>query len=183
MTDVRTSNIQAAPFDLRLNGTVARLGVFVLPGTLLGTFMLLFSSGLDAQDVTSPPRTGAAISRRMLVDPSSTTVALGKISLIVGPLTPKGNIYVGDYQIKVVPYFYKSESGTLELNAPDGTARKLAEGTKVTFTGKATNTKSKKNKLITGTATPSDKDKGGVTFYVETDNGRMTFKTSYRFAK
>ncbi|HZJ15248.1 MAG TPA: hypothetical protein VFD27_09375 [Chthoniobacteraceae bacterium] len=161
----------------------ARGRTIVLPGTLLSIFMLLISSGLDAQDVTSPPQTGAAISRRMLVDPSSTTVTLGKISLIVGPLTPKGNIYVGDYQIKVVPYFYKSETGTLKLNAPDGTARKFAEGNEVTFTGTATNNKGGKTKLIIGKATPSDKDKGSVTFYVETDNGRMTFKTSYRFAK
>jgi hypothetical protein len=172
-------------YDETINWIKGERGrAIALPGTLLGIFMLLISSGLDAQDIASPPHTsGAAISRRMLVDSSSTTVTLGKIRLIVGPLTPKGNIYVGDYQIKVVPYFFKSEAGTLKLNAPDGTARKFAEGTEVTFTGKATNNKDGKTKLIIGKATPSDKDKGSVTFYVETDNGRMTFETSYRFAK
>ena len=119
----------------------------------------------------------------MFVDPSSTTVHFNKVRLIVEPLTHSEKFYVGSYQLKVVPYFLKSGTGTLKLDAPDETVRKLTEGTEVKFTGKATNNKNGKLKVITGTATPSDKDKGSLTFSLETDNGPMIFKTSYHFAK
>ena len=172
------------PYDETIDGTKRRgWRAIVLFSTALGFFLVLISSGLDAQNVTSLPKRGATVKRRMFVDPSSTTVSHNKVSLIVAPLTQKGKFYVGSYQIKVVPYFLKSETGTLKLEAPDETVRKFAEGAEVKFTGKATNNKGAKPKGITGKATPSDKDKGSVTFSLQTDNGRMTFKTSYHFAK
>jgi hypothetical protein len=149
----------------------------------LGFFRVLFSSGVDAQNVASLPNRDEAIKPRMFVDPRSTTVSHNKVRLIVGPLTYSGKFYVGTYQIKVVPYFLKSETGTLKLDASDETARKFAAGSEVKFTGKARNNKNGKLKVITGTATPSDKDKGSLTFSIETDNGQMTFTTSYYFAK
>ncbi len=72
-----------------------------------------------------------------------------------------------------------SEQGALELEASDDTVQKLLEGIAVKFTGKATNTKKGKPKVITGNATPSTHEKGSLTFSVETDNGLMVFKTSY----
>jgi len=151
--------------------------------TALGFSLVLFSSGLEAQNVTSSPKMGATVKRRMFVDPSSTTVSHNKVRLIVGPLTHQGNFYVGSYQLKVFPYLFKSETGTLNLDAPYETGRTFAEGTEVKFTGKATNNKGAKAKVISGKATPSDKDKGSLIFSLETDNGRMTFKTSYHFAE
>ena len=106
-----------------------------------------------------------------------------KVRLIVEPLTHKGKFYVGSYRLKVFPYFFKSETGTLKLDAPDEGFRKFAEGTEVKFTGNATNNKGAKDKVITGKAMPSDEDKGSLIFSLETDNGRMTFKTFYHFAK
>ena len=149
----------------------------------LGFLLVLFPSGLEAHEVTSVPKMGATVERRMFVDPSSTTVAHNKVRLIVEPLTHQGKFYVGSYRLKVFPYFFKSETGTLKLEAPDESVRKFAEGTEMKFTGKATNNKGAKDKVITGKATPSDKDKGRLIFSLETDNGRMTFKTSYHLAK
>ena len=144
---------------------------------------VLFPSALEAQNVASSPKMGTTVKRRMFVDPSSTTVSHNKVRLIVGPLTHNGEFYVGSYQLKVFPYFFKSETGTLKLDAPDETGRKFAAGTEVKFTGKARNNTGAKAKVITGKATPSDKDKGSLIFSLETGNGRMTFKTSYHFAK
>lgn len=146
-------------------------------------FLVLFPSALEAEKVASVPKMGATVKRRMFVDPSSTTVSHNKVRLIVGPLTHQGKFYVGSYQLKVSPYFLKNEAGTLKLNAPNEGFRMFAEGTEVKFTGKATNNKGANDKIITGKATPSDKDKGSLVFSLETDNGRMTFKTSYHFAE
>jgi hypothetical protein len=121
--------------------------------------------------------------RRMLVDPSSSSVALGKADLVVSPLTHGGAAYLGDYQLKVTPYFFKSEKGKLQLAAPDEVVQKLEEGVPVEFTGKATNVGDGKVKVVTGKATPANKDRGKVTFSVETENGKMVFNTSYHFAE
>jgi hypothetical protein len=170
--------------DEIIDGTKRRRGQAIVSLSLaLGFSLVLFSSGLEAQNVTSVPKMGATVKRRMFVDPSSTTVSHNKVRLIVGPLTHQGKFYVGSYQLKVFPYFFKSETGTLKLDAPDEGFRKFADGTEVKFTGKATNNKGAKDKVITGKAKPSDKDKGSLIFSLETDNGRMTFKTSYHFAK
>ena len=150
---------------------------------VLGFSLLLFPGAPAAQNVASSPKTGEAAKRRMFVDPSSTTVSHNKVRLIVGPLTHQGKFYVGSYQLKVSPYFLKNETGTLKLNAPNEGFRTFAAGTEVKFTGKATNNKGAKDKIITGKATPSNKDKGSLIFSLETDNGRMTFKTSYHFAE
>jgi hypothetical protein len=62
----------------------------------------------------------------ILCDPSSTSLVLGKASLTVSPLTHRNGNYVGDYQLKVRPYFFKNEKGTLLLVASNDSVRKLA---------------------------------------------------------
>src|SRR6476661_1847133 len=57
------------------------------------------------------------VTRKLFIDPSSTSLLLGKARLIVSPLTHRNGNYVGDYQLKVRPYFFKSETGTLLLAA------------------------------------------------------------------
>jgi hypothetical protein len=146
---------------------------------VLALIMLLVPNWASAQVSTAPPTTPGTIIPKLLIDPSSTSVSLGKVSLSVDPLNHKGGVYVGDYQLKVVPYFFRSEKGTLKLEASDDTMHKLLGGIPVKFTGKASNNKNGKPKVITGNATPLTNDKGSVTFSVETDNGPMIFKTSY----
>lgn len=172
-------------YDETIDSTKRCWRAIILSNLALGFSMVLISNGLDAQNAASPPNTGETVNRKMFVDPSSTTFRYNKVRLIVGPLTHSGKFYVGTYQTKVVPYFLKSETGTLKLDASDEMVRKFAEGNEVKFTGKAKNNKNGKLKVITGTATPSDKDKdkGSLTFSIETDNGQMTFTTLYYFAK
>ena len=170
--------------DEIIRGIMRRRGLAIVSLSMALVFFLVpFPSALKAQKVVSSPGAGETVERRMFVDPSSTTVSHNKVRLIVEPLTHKGKFYLGSYQLKVFPYFFKNETGTLKLDAPDGGFRKFTEGTEVKFTGKATNNKGAKDKVITGKAKPSDEDKGSLIFSLETDNGRMTFKTSYHFAE
>jgi hypothetical protein len=78
----------------------------------IAIFVLLIpgaTSCVRAERSNSTAETSEAITRRLFIDPSSTSVALGKASLIVSPLTHRNGTYVGDYQLKVRPYFFKSE--------------------------------------------------------------------------
>ncbi len=142
---------------------------------------LLLPPGGRAQGVPGSSGTaGAETTRRMFVEPSSTTVALGKAGLTVSPLSRKEKFYVGNYQIKVTPYFFKNEKGVLLLGNGEDLLAKLAAGTAVAFSGKATNSKDGEVKAVSGKATPSASDRGAVSFTVLTNNGPVAFQTTYR---
>jgi len=125
--------------------------------------------------------TSSAGTRKLFINPSSTSVALGKASLIVSPLTHREGNYVGDYQLKVRPYFFKSEKGSLLLAASDDAVRKLQAGTAINFTGQAVTHKDGRTHIVLGRATPSSSDRGSVTFSIVTDDARIVFNTSYHF--
>jgi hypothetical protein len=145
-------------------------------------FLILgVTSFVYAERPDSTTGTTSAVTRKLFIGPSSTSVALGKASLIVSPLTHRAGNYAGDYQLKVRPYFFKSEKGTLLLAASDDSVRKLRAGTAIDFTGKAVTRKDGKIHVVLGKATPSSGDRGSVTFSIITENGKMVFNTSYHF--
>ena len=132
---------------------------------------------------SSPAAAKPAAQNRMFVAPSSTKVALGKVALSVSPLGKQGGYYVGTYRLKVTPYFFKNEMGTLTLGNGDDLFGKLAAGMTVPFTGKATSGKDGMVKKVNGSATPSGSGQGAVSFTVVTENGPMTFNTSYKLGQ
>ena len=93
-------------------------------------------SSLHADTAKPTVATSDTVTRKLIIDPSATSVALGKASLIVSPLTHRNGNYVGNYRLKVRPYFFKNEKGSLLLAASDDSLRKLQTGTAVNFTGK-----------------------------------------------
>jgi hypothetical protein len=155
---------------------IMRLTIAVFVFLILGG-----TSCIHAERSNSTAKTSDAVTRKLFIDSSSTSVALGKASLIVSPLTHRGGNYVGTYQLKVRPYYFKSEKGTLLLAASDDSVRKLQAGTAINFTGKAVTRKDGKTHVVLGKATPSSGDWGSVTFSIITDNGKMVFNTSYHF--
>jgi hypothetical protein len=140
-------------------------------------------SCIHAERPNSTAPTSGAVTRKLFVDPSSTSVALrGKASLIVSPLTHRNGNYVGEYQLKVRPYFFKSEKGSLLLAASDDSVRKLQAGIAINFTGKAVTHKDGRIHVVLGRATPSSAHRGSVTFSIITDDdGKLVFNTSYHF--
>jgi hypothetical protein len=150
--------------------------------TFFSLAILFAARALEAQSSPPPVKPGPALPT-LSIDSCSAAVSLGKATLIVDPLVHKGRFYVGDYRLDVAPFFFMSETGTLELNAPDATVNKLLAGIAAGFTGKASNNKQGKPKIITGKITPSTNHRGSVTFSVDTDNGPMVFNTFYRFGQ
>lgn len=137
---------------------------------------------IRAERVVSTAGTFTAGAGKLLIDPSSTSVALrGKASLIVGPLTHRAGNYAGNYQLKVRPYFFKSETGSLLLAASDDAVRKLQAGTPINFTGQAVTDQDGRTHIVLGRATPSSGTRGRVTFSIITDDAKIVFNTSYHF--
>ena len=139
------------------------------------------TSGVHAEKPDSTVETSSVGKRKLVIGPSSTSVALGKASLIVSPLTHRDGSYVGDYQLKVRPYFFKSEKGSLVLAASDDAVGKLQAGTAMNFTGQAVTHKDGRTHTVLGRATPSSRDHGSVTFSIVTDDAKIVFNTSYHF--
>jgi hypothetical protein len=156
---------------------IARSTIAVFVFLILGV-----TSVIHAERPDSTAGTSNAGTRKLFIDPSSTSVALrGKASLIVSPLAHRDGNYVGDYQLKVRPYFFKSEKGSLLLAASDDAVRKLQTGTAINFTGKAVTHKDGRTHIVLGRATPSSGNRGGVTFSIITDDAKIVFNTSYHF--
>jgi hypothetical protein len=133
----------------------------------------------EKSDSTTEP--SDPVTRTLLIDPSSCSVALGKASLIVSPLRHRDGNYAGDYELKVRPYFFKSETGTLLLTVSDDSVRKLQAGIGFTFTGKAVTRSDGRIHTVHGKTTPSSGDRGSVTFSIVTDDVKMVFNSSYHF--
>ena len=122
------------------------------------------------------------VTRKLFIYPSSTPVRFGKATLIVGPLKRREGNYVGDYQLKVRPYFFKSETGSLVLSASEDSVRRLQSGRAIDFTGKALTREDGTTHVVLGRATPISGDRGTVTFSIVTEkNAKIIFKTSYHF--
>jgi len=155
---------------------IARLRLAVFVFLIFGVTSVIYAETPDSTAGTSNAGT-----RKLFIDPSATSVTLGKASLIVSPLTHRGGNYVGDYQLKVRPYFFKSENGSLFLAASEDAVRKLRAGTAINFTGKAVTHKDGRTHIVLGSATPSSGDRGIVTFSIETDDATIVFNTSYHF--
>ena len=155
---------------------IARLTIAVFVFQMLGVTSVVHAEGPDSTAGTS-----SADTRKLVIGPSSASVALWKASLIVSPLTHRDGNYVGDYQLKVKPYFFKNEKGSLLLAASDDAVRKLQAGTAINFTGQAVTHKDGRTHIVLGRATPSSRDRGRVTFSIVTDDARIVFNTSYHF--
>jgi len=151
------------------------VAVFVL--LMLGAISLIRAEKPNSTPATSDPATA-----KLFVDPSSTSVRLrGKATLTVSPLTPQGGNFVGDYQLKVRPYFFKSEKGRLLLAISDEAIRKLQAGTALNFTGNAVTRKDGRTHTVVGRVTSSSGGCGSVTFSIVTDDAKVVFNTFYHF--
>ena len=149
----------------------------------IAIFVFLVVSGTSciyAEKSKSTTETSNPVTRKLFIDPSSTSIRLGKATLIVSPLTRRGGNYIGDYQLKVRPYFFKSETGSLVLVASDDFVRRLQSGRAIDFTGKAVTREDGTTHVVLGRATPLSGDRGTVTFSIVTEkNAKIIFKTSY----
>ena len=149
----------------------------------LGTvvFLVLFAARSSSAQAAQPPKTSARITGSFFIDPTSTSIKGGKASLIVGALHRNAGTYIGDYRLKVSPYFFLSEEGTLSMIVSDESLRQLTQGIPVAVTGQATTEKSGKTRAVNAKLTPAVKDRGSVTFSFTEMDTKLIFKTSYQF--
>ena len=143
------------------------------------TLLLALLAPVWAGTLAAPPSTN----RVLIIDPSSTAVSGAKATLSIGPLQRTGDIYAGDYQMKVSPYFFKSEKGRLAIVVTDESLAKTAQGIVTEITGTATSGKSGTTRHIDAIATPASLDRGTLKLWFMSGERKMIFEPAYHFAE
>jgi len=138
-------------------------------------FLLGSRAGETATNVVSP-------GRLLMVETSATTVSAAKARLTIGPLAPAGDIYHGDYEMRVSPFFFKSEKGRLAITIPRESIANSTAGRSVEITGTATTTgKNEKARRIDAIATPRNKEEGDLKLWFMVGERKLVFDTRYHF--
>ena len=93
---------------------IMRLTIAVFVFLIVGRISCIY-----AERSNSTAETSDAATRKLVINPSSTSVALGgKANLIVSPLTHRNGNYVGDYQLKVRSYFLRARKAVYSWRHP-----------------------------------------------------------------
>jgi hypothetical protein len=141
--------------------------------------LFLLASGWCAAQ--TPPTLAAPPGRVLMLDTSVMSLPTAKATLTVGPLTRTNGFYVGDFKVKVFPYFFKNDWGRLAINVPDAAMDALAAGKPVSVTGTSTSLKRGTVRHITITATPIDHNHGNVSLWFMVKDLKMIFTPDYHF--
>lgn len=150
-----------------------------LKSAILGLLVLSMDNSTTGQVPAS--LTQAWVPRKLFIHPTSTSVAGGKASLTISALRRQAATYIGEYDLKVSPWYFKNETGKLLMNVPEEAIRKLTQGIAVNFTGKATTHADGTSRPINARATPSGNGRGSVTFSFVGDSRKVIFNTTYHF--
>ena len=147
--------------------------------------LLMLLTPIWASTQAAPPSTNATSANRVLIiDQSSTAVSGGKATLSIGPLRRTADIYAGDYEMKVAPYFFKSEKGRLAIVVSSESLVRVTNGIAAEITGTATTSgKDGHTRRIDATATPSDHNQGALKLWFISGDRKMVFNTSYHFVE
>ena len=106
----------------------------------------------------------------------------GKATLTIGLLRRTNEVCRGSFRMKVTPYFYKNEKGTLAIAVTDEMIAKAAQGQAVDVKGTAIGDgKNAVVRVIHAVATPADADHGVLKLWFMVDERKMVFETGYRF--
>lgn len=150
------------------------MGVFWV---MLGAFL----PGVFGENL--PARTKSA-DRVLMIEKSFTKVAGGKATLSIGPLRRTNDIFGGVFEMKVVPYFFKNDKGTLAIEITSESFAKASKGLTVDIAGTATTAgKNGVVRKINAVATPADDDHGALKLWFMVDERKMVFDTKYRFVE
>jgi len=142
---------------------------------LIPLFWLALSTGLVFTAHAASPYD------KIIVETSSTSIYIGRVTLHVTPLVRQNGVYSGDYKAKVFPYFFMSEHGTFRMEVSDADLARVVRGETVEFKGEAENN-GREPRKITGRASPDDTVRGKIKVRIfVTEKIQLVFNTTYQF--
>ena len=147
--------------------------------------MLAILAVFGCSSQAAPDSTNSVSTERVLIiDSSSMPVAAGKATLTIGPLKRVNGVYTGNYTVKLFPYFFKNEKGTLAIVVSDESLAMINLGKEAKVSGTATTSgKHGVSRHVDATATPGDLDCGRIKLWFTAGKRVMTFEPTYHFAE
>lgn len=125
----------------------------------------------------------ASTNRLLVIERSFTRVSAAKATLTIDPLVRMGETFAGKYRVKVTPFFFKSETGNLEIFVPEASIAKVRKGEAVEITGTALTDGENVKRKVNAKATPAGENHGELKVWFVADNNEMVFQTSYRLVE
>jgi hypothetical protein len=147
---------------------------------IFGLALLQIPLGTSAQQ---PGGGKEPVKEIFVIDPSSAPLPGGKARLLVSALKGGPVNYSGLYRMKVTPYFFESETGSVSVTISDESLWKLTQGVAVDFTGHAITSGEKEARVIKIKAKPSSEKQGMLRITVHAKNGDLVFNTTYHFGE
>lgn len=144
-------------------------------------FLLLLLSMTRWGAAQTVPTATNSVSRTLILENSTMSLPTAKATLIIGPLICSNHVYVGEFKVKVFPYFFKNQRGLLAINVPEEAQAAFNQGKPVTVSGTATSTKDGHVRQVQIMATPKDSDHGAVNLWFNAANQKMIFNPAYHF--
>ena len=149
----------------------------------LSVLLALCAVGWSAACAAPTSTNSAPVNRILRIDSSSMSIAGGIARLTIGPLQRVNGVYIGDYELKVFPYFFKNDKGRLAILVSDESLAKVNRGKVAAITGTATtSSKGAEVRPIAATATPVDTNHGQLKLWFSVGDRKMIFEPAYHFA-
>jgi hypothetical protein len=145
-------------------------------------FLLFLASSWRAAQGAPPATNPVADGRVLILENCVMPLPTAKATLFVGPLTRSNGVYVGDFKVKVFPYFFKSDRGRLAINVPDQALAAINQGKTVAITGTSTSAKNGMVRHVEIRAWPKNCDQGTVCLWFMVEDQKMIFTSTYHFA-
>jgi hypothetical protein len=118
--------------------------------------------------------------RLLVIERSSTRVSAARATLTIEPLVRTNQIFAGNYDVKVSPFFFKSETGKLEIHVSDDSLAKAQKGQSVEITGTALTDGEQVKRKVNAIAKPIDQDHGDLKVWFVANERELVFQTTYR---
>lgn len=145
--------------------------------------LLLTITSLMSLSINSIVATEASTNRTLVIERSFTHVSAAKATLTIAPLIRSGDMFAGDYQVKVSPFFFKSESGKLEIFVSEESLSRAKKGQPVEITGTALTHGENVKRKVNARAVPAGENHGELRVWFDADGREMVFLTSYRLVE
>lgn len=130
-----------------------RCPAFRLPAVLVLAAVLAAGEVRVATALPPPPAPASGRHAEVTVEPTATSIYIGKVSLAMPPFTRRDGIFTTAYTAKVFPFFFYSERGNISIEFSDEQLQKLEHGETVYFKGHASSTDGD-DRRIEGRAVP-----------------------------
>src|SRR4029077_13817677 len=115
------------------------------------------------------------VTRKLVIDPSSTSVRLGKATLIVSPLSRRGGNYIGDYRLKIRPYSLRARQAVWFWAHPRISFGGSSLDERLILPARPLTREDGTTHVVLGRATPLSGDRGTVTFSIVTEKTQRSF--------